>query len=214
MKYSTLVLTTLLLLCFSTQAQTQSPDDAFIRDGVYYNRFFGFSFTYPKDWIIPDEALNERLKESANEEAARKGNLAQMKDAYLLLTVSRHPLGTPGIALNPSILVAAEKISHVPGNPNAKDFLLGYRQIKVKQGIPSILSEPVEFRRAGLQFFRDDYQGAIRGVSISQSTFVLIKKGYALVITFTGQDRKSVEEMAKSMETILTIGRGGNRPNN
>jgi len=212
MKYSTLVLTTLLLLCFSTQAQTQSPDDAVVRDGVYYNRFFGFSFTYPKDWIIPDEALNERLKESANEEAARKGNLAQMKDAYLLLTVSRQPLGTPGIALNPSILVAAEKISHVPGNPNAKDFLLGYRQIKVKQGIPSILSEPVEFRVAELQFFRDDYQGEIRGVSISQSSFVLFKKGYALVITFTGEDRKAVEEMANSMKTIRTIGRGGNRP--
>jgi len=212
MKYSTLVLTTLLLLCFSTQAQTQSPDDAFIRDGVYYNRFFGFSFTYPKDWIIPDEALNERLKESANEEAARKGNLAQMKDAYLLLTVSRHPLGTPGIALNPSILVAAEKISHVPGNPNAKDFLLGYRQIKVKQGIPSILSEPVEFRVAELQFFRDDYQGEIRGVSISQSSFVLFKKGYALVITFTAEDRKAVEEMANFMKTIRTIDRGGNRP--
>ena len=212
MKYSTLVLTTLLLLCFPTQAQTQSPDDAVVRDGVYYNRFFGFSFTYPKDWIIPDEALNERLKESANEEAARKGNLAQMKDAYLLLTVSRQPLGTPGIALNPSILVAAEKISHVPGDPNAKDFLLGYRQIKVKQGIPSIVSEPVEFRVAELQFFRDDYQGEIRGVSINQSSFVLFKKGYALVITFTAEDRKAVEEMANFMKTIRTIDRGGNRP--
>jgi hypothetical protein len=212
MKYSTLVLTTLLLLCFSIQAQTSVPDDGKIKDGVYYNSFFNFSFTYPKDWVVSDEAMKARIQERAEEHAAKNGNLAQMKDAYLLLPVSQYPLGTPGIALNPTILLAAEKISQVPGNPTAKDFLLGYREIKVKQGIPSILSEPVEFRVSGLQFFRDDYQGEIRGVSISQSSFVLFKKGYALVITFTGEDRKAVEEMANSMKTIRTIGRGGNRP--
>ena len=213
MKYLLLVLTSVLLLCFSTQAQTSGPDDGKIKDGVYYNSFFGFAFTYPKDWVVSDEAMKARIQERAEEYTDKRVKLAGMKDAYLILTVSRDPLGTSTGALNPTVLVAAEKVSHVP-NANAKDFLLGYRALKVKDGIPSILSEPVEFRRAGLQFFRDDYQGAIRGVSISQSTFVLIKKGYALVITFTGQDRKSVEEMAKSVETILTIGRGGNRPNN
>ena len=212
MKYSALVLTILLLLCFSTQAQTSYPDDAKIKDGVYYNSFFNLAFAYPKDWVVHDEATKERIQDRANEEAAKNGTLAKMKDAYLLLTVSRQPLGTPGIAVNPTILMAAESIAHVPGNPTAKDFLLGYRSIKLRQGVQPTLSEPVAFRVAGSQFFRDDYSGAIRGVSISQSIFVHFKKGYALVITFTAEDQKGVAEMAKSMETILPIGRGSNRP--
>ena len=108
MKYLLLVLTT-LLLCFSTQAQTSAPDDGKIKDGVYYNSFFNFSFTYPKDWVVSDEAMKARIQERAEEYADKRGKLAGMKDAYLILTVSRDPLGTSTGALNPTVLVAAEK---------------------------------------------------------------------------------------------------------
>lgn len=205
MKISSLALTVLLLLCFSTQAQT-FPDDAEIKNGVYSNAFFNFSFAYPKDWVVPDEALKKRIKERANEESVKSGNSAYMKDAYLLLTVSRQPLGTPSSRLNPTILVAAEKISHVPGNPTAKDYLLGYRSVKLQSGLRSSLPEPVPFRVAGLLFFRDDYAGTVNGASIRQSTFVSFKKGYAIVFTFTGEDQKAVVEMAKAMETIVSLG--------
>ncbi len=206
MKLSSLVLTVLLLLCFSTQPQTTVPDDAEIKNGVYYNAFFNFSFAYPKDWVVPDEALKKRLQDRANESAVKSGNSAYMKDAYLLLTVSRQPLGTPSNRLNPSILVATEKISHVPGNPSAKDFLLGYRSVKLQMGLQSTLAEPVPFRVPGFQFFRDDYAGTVNGVSIRQSTFVHFRKGYAIVFTFTGEDEKAVVEMAKTMQTIAPFG--------
>ncbi|HET6976119.1 MAG TPA: hypothetical protein VFI24_07345 [Pyrinomonadaceae bacterium] len=211
MKYSALALTTLLLLCTSTQAQTSFPNDGKIIDGVYYNKFFNFAFTYPKDWIVPDEATNERIRDRANEEATRKGNLAAMKDAYLLLTVSRHPLGTPNIAVNPGVLMAAEKVAHLPG-ATAKEYLLGLRSIKQREGAQATLNEPVEFRIAGFQFFRDDFSREVRGVTMKQSVFVLIKKGYALVINFIADDQKLLEEMTESMRTILPVGRGGNKP--
>ena len=211
MKNLPLILTAFLLLCFTAQAQTSFPDDAKIKDGVYYNSFFNFSFAYPKDWVVPDEALKGRIQKRANEEAVKSGTSPYMKDAYLLLTVSRQPLGTPSNRLNPTILVATEKISHVPGNPTAKDFLLGYRSVKSQMGLQSSLVEPVPFRVAGYQFFRDDYAGTVNGVSIRQSTFVHFRKGYAIVFTFTGEDEKAVVEMAKSMQTIVPIGSGGKR---
>lgn len=59
------------------------------------------------------------------------------------------------------------------------------------------------------QFFRDDYSAEVNDVYMRQAIFVTVKRGYALVFSFTEQDQKSVEEMAKTMETILPIGRGG-----
>lgn len=209
MKRAPLVSTILLLLCFSAQAQTASPDDGEVKGGVYYNSFFSLAFTYPKDWVVHDEAINERIRERAKEEAAKSGTLSEQKNAYLLFTVSRHPRGKPGITLNPTILVIAENVAPVPRNYNGKDFLLEVRPLKLREGLQSVLKEPVEFRVAGLQFFRDDYSGEVNGVHLRQAIFATVIKGYALGFSFSGEDQKSVDEMAKAMTTILPIGSGG-----
>ncbi|MGH9969333.1 MAG: hypothetical protein ACREBG_16250 [Pyrinomonadaceae bacterium] len=208
MKRAPLVSTILLLLCFSAHAQTAFPDDGEVKNGVYYSLFFSFAFRYPTDWVVHDEAINERIRKRAKEEASKSGVLSQQKNTYLLFTVSRYPRGEP-IALNPTVLVAAEKIAHWPGNPNGKDYLLSLRPLKLKRGAQPLLNEPVEFRVAGLQFFRDDYSGEVNGVYMRGAIFVNVRKGYALVFSFTSQDQKSVEEMAKAMKTILPGGEGG-----
>jgi TonB family protein len=195
----------LLLLCFSAPAQTASPDDGQVKNGVYLNSFFGLGFTYPTGWVVHDEAINERIQERAKEEAAKTGNLAQQKNTYVLFTSTRYPRGTPGIAVNPFVFVVAEKVS---GNPNGKDYLLSLRPLKQKRGIQSVLTEPLEFRVAGLQFFRDNYTGEVNSVAMRQAIFVTVKKGYALIFSFTGQDEKSVGEMVETMNTILPLGTG------
>lgn len=206
MKHSPLASAILLLLCFSSHAQTALPDDGQVKNGVYFSSFFSFGFRYPKDWVVHDEAINERIRESAKEEAKSRG-LGPLK-AYLLFTASRYPRGTPGRALNPTVLLMAENIAPVPRNYNGKDYLLEVRPLKLKQGAQPLLNQPVEFRVAGFQFFRDDYSREVDGVSMRQAIFVTVQKGYALGFSFTGEDQKSVEEMAKAMETILPVGEG------
>lgn len=210
MKRITLVSTTLLLLGFLTHAQTTAPNDARVKDGVYYNLFFNISFTYPKDWVVYDQEVNDRIHERSKEEAAKTGGVAQWKHTYPLLSVTRHPRGTPDIALNPFVFVVAEKIDYWPGNPGAKEYLLSLRESKAKRRQEPTLKEPVEFRVAGFQFLRDDYHGEVNGVPFRKSVFVTVKKGYALIFSFTGEDEKRIAEMAQSMNTILPLGRGGN----
>ena len=208
MKRVTLICTGLLLLCFSAPAQTGRPDDGLIKNGVYINRFFNFGFTCPKDWVVHDQATNDRIHERAKEEAAKTGTLAQLKVTYPLLAISRHVPGTPGIAVNPIIFVAAEQISQYP-NATAKEYLLSLRPMKAKRGIQAVLNEPAEFRVAGFEFLRDDYRGEFNGVGMRQSIFVTVKKGYAVVFSFSGADEQSVAEMAQSMNTILPLATGG-----
>ena len=209
MKLTPLASTILLLFCFSAQAQTTPPEDGEVKDGVYYNSFFSFAFTYPKDWVVHDEAINQRIREGAKEEAKSRG--LSPRTAHVLFTASRYPRGKPGITLNPTILVIAEHIAPVPSNFNGKDYLLVLRPLKQKRGAQPLLNEPVEFRIAGFQFFRDDYRSEVNGVSMRQAIFSVVKNGYAVEFSFAGEDQKSVDEMANAMNTILPLGRGGNR---
>src|SRR2546423_1835351 len=94
MKHSPLASAILLLLCFSAQAQTVLPDDGQVKNGMYMNFFFGLGFRYPKDWVVHEEAINERIQKRAKEEAAKSGILSQLKNTYLLFTASRYPRAT------------------------------------------------------------------------------------------------------------------------
>ena len=53
-----------------------------------------------------------------------------------------------------------------------------------------------------MALFRDNYAVEINGVRVVQTHFATLAKGYAVVFLFMGEDQKSVDEMAKSMETF------------
>ena len=203
------IIPTILLLCFCANAQSQ-VDLGVVQDGTYINRGFGFTFKYPDDWVVHGEATNQRIKELGQERVAETGTSrasleVALKNTYQLLTLFRYPLGTPGITLNPAVLVMAEKVSHAPGITNGKDYLLNGRARILKAGTHQVLlKEPREYNFAGAQFFRDDYAAEINGVHVVQAYFAHVTKGYALLFMFLGEDQKSVDEMAKTMETFDT----------
>ena len=201
MKRALLVSTTLLLVCFCAQAQT-APDDGEMKQARYFNYFFNVSYTPPKEWVIHDEAMKQRIKERAKEEALKDGSLPQLKQTYALLIVTRYPRPTPDVAVNSTIIVAAEKLIH----PTAKDYLLSIRRSKSEQGVRNVRDELLQFRIAGFDFLRDDYSGEVSGVAIKESIFVSARKGYALIFSFTSGDRTTVDEMVETMQSILPLG--------
>ena len=198
----------ILLLCFYGNAQTAVDHETNTKDGTYINPRFGFSFKYPKDWVVHGEATNERIRELGKEKLAESNALSQanaevsLKNTDHLLTVFRHAVGTPGVSFNPAILVIAERVDHAPGVTSGKDYLLNLRTILLKTGAQSLLKEPIEYRVAGSEFFRDTFAMETNGVRAVQTYFAKIANGYALVFMFIGEDEKSVDEMAKAMETF------------
>ena len=115
MKRVPLTISIILLLCFYTNAQSV-VDRGTTHDGIYINPGLSFSFKYPKDWVVHGEETNERIREIGKEKLIESGASSRasadvaVKNTYHLLTVFRHPLGTPGIAFNPAILVIAERV--------------------------------------------------------------------------------------------------------
>jgi hypothetical protein len=207
MKRIPLVASIILLLCCYANAQSE-VDPGFVKDGVYTNRSLGFTYKYPKDWVVHGEATVERIKEVGKEKVVDSGVLSKssaevaVKNTHYLLTVFRHPLGTPGIAINSAVLVMAEKVDYAPGITSGKDYLLNLRPFMQKMGATALSDEPKEYRFAGWQFFRADSAMEINGARLVQAHLATIVNGYAVVFIFTGEDRKSVDEMTKSMETF------------
>jgi len=197
----------LLLICFSANAQS-GVDLGSVQDGTYVNSHFEFKFTYPKGWTVHGKETDERMRELGTEMAANSGAGTKesievaLKSTYSLLTVFRHPIGTPGITTNPAILIIAEKVSHAPGIKNGKDYLLNVRELMKRTGAQILSDEPKELTLAGKQFFRDDFVVDINGVKITQNYYAHVMKGYALVFLFMGENQKTVDEMAKSMDTL------------
>lgn len=211
MKRIILATSILLLVCFYANAQTQF-DVGRVQDGTYINGGLGFTFKYPQGWTVHGKETDERIREIGKEKAAAEGAAtkasleAALKDTYNLLTVFRHPVGTPGIVLNPAILVLAEKVSHAPGIKTGKDYLLNVRELMQRAGSEVMLKQPTEHVVAGWHFFRDDYGvQAPGGGQVYQAYFAHVLKGYALVFIFMGGDQKGVDELAKSLETLVVF---------
>ena len=215
MKRVALTISIILLLCSYANAQSE-VDRGVTHDGTYINSGLGFSFKYPKDWTVHGDATNERIREIGKEKIAESGAVSKanidvaLNNTYQLLTVFRHPLGTPGITFNPAIMIIAEKVAHAPGIKNGKDYLLNMRLVLPKAGPQILLDEPVECHFGASEFFRDDYLIEANGTRVFQAYFARLVNGYALVFAFMGQDQAAVDEMAKAMETfaVTPIRRG------
>ena len=210
MKRIPLTLSIIILVCFHANSQS-AVDPGTIHDGTYINLGFAFSYKYPKDWVVHGEATNERISELGKEKIVDSGALSKpsaevsIKNTHYLLTVFRYPLGKPGITFNPAVLILAENVAYAPGITNGKDFLLNLRAILEKAGTQFTLKEPLEYHLAGSQFFRDNSTATINGIPMVQSHFCRIVKGYALVFLFIGPDQATVDQMAKTMETLELV---------
>jgi hypothetical protein len=214
MKRYPLLLPIILLLCCGANAQSQVERGS-ARDGVYINRVLGFSFKYPKDWVVHNKATEERIRALGKQKLTNSGAISKEtaevseKNTQYLLTVFHYPVGTPGITFNPAILVLAENIEYAPGVRNGKDYLLNVRAIIAKVGGQTSLTDPVEYRFGGALFFRDNYTPEVNGRQVAQAYFASIANGNALVFIFLAEDQKSLEEMTKAMETFTSVPRQG-----
>lgn len=200
-----------LLLCFlaplSNAQEASTPEDGSVENGVYSNRFFGFSVTFPKDWVVHGDATNTRLKEIGKERATSTGAMSAasseviLRNTYQLLTTFQYPMGA-AVEVNPGFMLVAEKVSHAPAIVTGRDYLLHVRPLMIKTGVVPVNDEPVELMIAGHKFFRQDSRMQAVGVAVEQTIIITVLKGFAIAFILSGKDQQSIDEMLNSVRTL------------
>jgi hypothetical protein len=160
------LLPVLISLCFGQEHSPPSrpevhPDGGSISGNIYSNRFFDFTYEFPKDWIPHGEATNKRIMESARERvlSSQPGRETEVtveaKHTYNLLTVFENELGKPGVRFFRSELVVAEDVSFAPGIKNGKDYFLDTLPT-LKRQVYQTFSEIRPIELDGVTFYRED----------------------------------------------------------
>jgi len=214
MKRSFSFVSILFLFCFSAAVsngqQASTPDHGGVSNGVYSNKFFGFSVTYPKDWVVHGDATNVRLKELGKERATTTGAMSAassevvLKNTYQLLTVFQYPMGA-SVEVNPSFMLLAEKVNHAPGIVNGRDYLLHVRPMMIKSGVVPVQDEPTELLLSGHKFFRQDSRMLVNGMSIQQAIIITVTNGYGLAFILSGQDQQTIDALASAVATLKFV---------
>lgn len=205
-----LIVSTLLLFLFSCNINSQKTIDfGIFESGVYKNKFFDLRVKIPESWhTVDDDSRIELMKKGADLIAGDDENLkaifnAADLDSINLLIVTEYPLGAP-VSYNPSFIIMAEKVVHLPGIVRGKDYHFHTKKLIESSAIT--VSYPIDIYedQLGTEYTFDimELEINIGKIKYFQKHYAIIMKGYALIFALTYSNKEELEKLDNIIETI------------
>ena len=213
MKWITPVICIVLAVCFlsSTGCQKNAADEIGpgTYDGsVYRCDYFGMSIDLPSTWSYQDKEAMEMLKnagkkmmEGSNKDLKTAIEFSEHQTVYLF-AIFKHPLGTP-VDYNPSLMLIAERIGHIPGIKRGKDYQ--YHSKKVMESAQMNMKFPKEIYTVTLGGNEFDVLYSeinFMNMEIKQNQYTIIKKGYALTFNASFTTEEQEAELKGILDTV------------
>lgn len=182
------------------------PDAARVTDGTYTNTYFGLTLPIPEGWFVASKDSEEFLREAGEEiavgsDATLKAALAaSKKNTFQLLTVSEFEFGA-AVEFNPTLIVMAERVSHVPGIKTGNDYLFHTTKLLLRTQVPYELkqeSHPTQL--GGVEWHRADF--VIKQNHVQQSYFALKRKDFVLMLILSAATADQMQELEQIAATV------------
>jgi len=167
-------------------------DEGSVTNGVYRNQSFGFTCKIPSAWVLRTEEMNAREDDGAKPDEGKPA--ADAGKSRVLLAVFSRPPQARGEDINSSILIAAESAGSYPGLKEAAQYFGPVTEVAQAQGF-EVINEPYEFAVGTKTTARGDFQKDVGTRVMTQSTLVMLVRGYVLSVTFIGGTEDEVEEL-------------------
>jgi len=202
---SVLVGFTLALLLGCGKKASEEIDFGSFAGSTYTNKFFALSITMPAGWNVQDpEALKRMTSEGLKAVAGNDRRLARAAElqSVSLFAVFEHPVGAP-VEYNPGIVATAERVSHMPGIRNGKDYLFHARKLLGAGQLSVTFPKEVYAEQlGGVEFHVLTAQIVAPGHVVTQQYHAAVMKGYALgfVISYqTDAQRVTLESVLNTV---------------
>ncbi len=184
------------------------PDDCFFSGNAYTNTFFGFSYEFPKGWIVSNADGGKavlRIGESMLPNGdPTQPDLAEAiaRNAYQLLFVSKQT--TKDLSTSVSfILVQAMDKRFASDWKSGDDFLKSVAALLQKRGLPiSIVGAPEQFTVGGRTFWKVTQNVSIKNAIAHEVIAVTMEKGYVLSFVFETPDASKIDDLVGTMQSI------------
>ncbi len=160
----------------------------------------GFTYRVPFGWV--DRTPDMQNIAQGGPATVQKGGSAQAQTSpssgRTLLAVFERPPGTPGAAVNPAVVIAAEDRASYPQVKAAADYLAALAEIAERRGF-KMSADPYSFSVGAKQVARADFAGSSRKTAVRQTSLVVLAKGYILSFTFLSASDDEVDSLIANL---------------
>src|SRR5437016_11895953 len=166
-------------------AHLNAPSDpGEVREGVYRNPTFGFSYKLPFGWV-------ERTEQMRQDSSGSK--------SLVLLSAFERPPEAAGDTVNSAVLIAAESVSSYPGLKTAEDYFGPLTEVATSQGF-QLAKQPYKVELGAKRMIRSDFSKELGKLTMHQASLVTRERGYLLSFTFIGSSEDEVEQLIRGLQ--------------
>lgn len=197
-----------LLLISCGQKPEKAIDFGSFQSGVYKNDYFNLEVAIPEAWNVLDDASRiELMKKSGRIVAGDNDNLNAVIEAsdlqnMNLLTASKHPMGSP-VPFNPSFVIVAEKVNHLPGIARGSDYHFHTKKLMESGAIKVSYPKEIYAQKIGEYTFDVmEMQIDMGSIKIMQKQYAAIIHDYALLFGITYSNAEELESLNQIVGAI------------
>jgi hypothetical protein len=169
-------------------AKSPNPEAGAIRDGLYHNPSFGFTYKLPFGWVDRTREMQDDSPDASNDPAK----------SMLLLAIFERPPEATGDTVNSAVVIAAERLSNYSGLKTAADYFGPLTELATAKGFQAV-EAPHQYSLGATQLVRGDFSKSRDTLTMRQTSLVILEKGYEVSFTFIGGSEDEVNELIEKL---------------
>jgi hypothetical protein len=169
-------------------AKSPNPEAGAIRDGLYHNPSFGFTYKLPFGWVDRTREMQDDSPDASNDPAK----------SMLLLAIFERPPEATGDTVNSAVVIAAERLSNYSGLKTAADYFGLLTELATAKGFQAV-EAPHQYSLGATQLVRGDFSKSRGTLTMRQTSLVILEKGYEVSFTFIGGSEDEVNELIEKL---------------
>lgn len=176
----------------SRRAASQSvPDPGVLTDNLYRNPTFGFTYKVRYGWVDRTAQMNQDADAPAK--------------STVLLSAFERPPDAAGDSINSSVLIAVEPASAYPGLRNAEHYFGPLSELAKTHGL-TVINEPYSVPAGAKQVMRGDFSKPLGGLTLYQSSLVMMQNGYVISFNFIAGSEDEVDQLVEALSFAKSPG--------
>jgi TonB family protein len=192
----------------NSKPDAAQPEDGYLAENTYTNRFLCFSYQFPKGWnVLKAEQATAAARVAANLVANGDTTAPDVAEAaannwHQLLFVTKQT--TKEIATSTNLIqIAATSTRFAPQLKTGAEFLQATSARLQRSGkVTSALRPPEQFEVGDRIFWKVGLAMQVNNVIVRQIDAVTIEKGYFIHFVFASPDPATLDEIAGTMNSL------------